>query len=143
MSEDAEIRGVIPNYYAFIIDKLNRIYDAEDKNNYPLALDRALKLTKFLPRKLKKEIVEDVKRIRQRLITEAKIDGYFLDSMLKERNKIVYNIAYQEEDKFMDKMTSLLDQEHLLTQSYGIPTRARSMGDIQRTVDVARYQSGE
>jgi hypothetical protein len=143
MSEDAEIRGVIPNYYAFIMGRLNRIAALEDAGNLTEALECAIQSTKYLPRKLKKQIDEEQKRITKRLRTEAHSNEWFGNMRKKETAAIFQQIAEEEEEGFVDRITTLLDQEHLLTQSYGIPTKARSMGDIQKTVDTARYNSGE
>jgi Fe2+ transport system protein B len=143
MTEDAEIRGVIPNYYAFIMGRLNRIAALEDIDNLTLALDCALKSIKYLPRKLKNQIREEYERIQNRIKNEAQSSGYFSNTINKEIEKAMKRIALEEENNFVNKITTLLDQEHLLTQSYGIPTRSRSMGDIQKTVDQARYDTGE
>ena len=142
MSENSEIRGVIPNYYSFIVDKLNKIAEAENAFNYPLALHIAMNLTRYLPRKLKNQINPDVIRIRERQLRELRTSGYFQSSMNRQLHQKEHMIASQEEPVLIDKLTTLLDQEHLLTQSYGIPTRSKSMGDIQKTVDAARYESG-
>ena len=139
MSEDAEIRGVIPNYYVFIMGRLNRIAELEDLNNLPLALDTALKAIKYLPRKLKKQIDPEKTRIQKRITSEAQTEGYFENTNIRAINHILRQISREEEEAFVDKITTLLDAEHLLTQSYGVPTRARGMNDIQHTVDKARY----
>jgi hypothetical protein len=143
MSEDAEIKGVIPNYYVFIMGRLNRIAALEDIGNLPLALDCALKTVKYLPRKLKNQIIEEKKKIQKRIATEAKSTEYFCNTSKRDVEAKMRKIALDEEETFVDKITTLLDQEHLLTQNYGIPTKARGMGDIQRTVDTARHEAGE
>lgn len=140
MSEDAEIKGVIPNYYNLIIDKLNKIYDAWDNDNTIQALDRTLKLIPFLPRKLKKELKTDKDEIRNALKTAKESNGYNYQNAKETQWKNVKDVATAKFEPLIDKLTNLLDESHLLTQSYGIPTRARGMGDIQRTVDIARYE---
>jgi hypothetical protein len=128
------------NYYAFIIDKLNRIANYEIERDYPKALHIALSLTKFLPKKLKDRLQEQNKRINQRL-SRIGATGYFENTMQRGLTTKIYRIAAEEEPIFVDQITSLLDEAHLLTQGHGVPTRARGMGDFQRTVDTARYEA--
>lgn len=142
MSEDAEIKGVIPNYYNLIIDKLNKIYEAWDNNNQTLALTRAMRLIPFLPRKIKKQIIQDKDNIQKQFDAISGTKGYNLSNAAELANYRIKMIAVKEVEPFINKLTDLLDQEHLLTQSYGIPTKARGMGDIQKTVDIARHDSG-
>ena len=56
MSTETEIKSMVPNYYSFIMKILNEIWDAEDINNYPLAMERACRLIKYLPEKREKGI---------------------------------------------------------------------------------------
>lgn len=130
MSEEYEIKGVIPNYYAFIIDKLNRIAEAEIYHNYPQALHISLNLAKYLPRKLKQQIQPEKDRIENRLHKEAKVSGFFRDSMRRQASQLEIIIAKEEEPQFVDRITTLLDEAHLLTQSYGIPTRKAELKDL-------------
>jgi glutathionyl-hydroquinone reductase len=120
MSEDAEIKSIIPNYYNLIIDKLNKIYDAWDKNLTNLALSRALKLIPFLPRKLKKQLNPE----KTRISTE-----------LQNGIKDIKKIAEKELEPLVDKITDNLDEAHLLTQNYGIPTRKSSIENIGKALE--------
>jgi len=115
-NEIGEIRGVIPNYYAFIIDKLNRIANYEIERDYPKALHIALLLVKYLPRKLKNQVQEETTRINKR-VGSIGTTGYYQNMMQRDLERKIYRIASEEEPILVDKLTSLLDQEHLLTQS--------------------------
>lgn len=140
MTENAEIKGVIPNYYSFIIDKLNRIANYEIERNYPMALHTALNLAKYLPRKLKNQLQPDITEITEKL-ANIKVSEYNQNALRKAMDTQIYKISKEAEPKLIDKITTLLDQEHLLTQSYGIPTKSRSMKDFQMTVDEAQYNA--
>lgn len=141
MSADAEIKGVIPNYYNLIIDKLNKIYDAWDNDNTIQALDRTLKLIPFLPRKLKKELKPEKEEIKKALKSAKETNGFNYQNAKETQWKNVKDVANAKFEPLIDKLTDLLDESHLLTQSYGIPTKTRGMGEIQKTVDTARYQA--
>jgi hypothetical protein len=142
MTENAEIRNVIPPYYGFIIDKLNRIFYLWDEaQNEALALRCALRLTKFLPRKLKNQLREETDKIKTELEIASKGIGYNFQTANRNINQSLAIVAHKYLENYVNKLTDLLDQEHMLTQSYGIPTRSRGMGDIQRTVDQARYNT--
>jgi ribosomal protein L31E len=109
--------------------------------NLILALDCALKAVKYLPRKLKNQLKEETLRIKNRINKEAQANSHFTGSLQKTIDRKKYQIANEEEEAFVDKITTFLDAEHLLTQNYGIPTKSRSMSDIQKTVDKARFDS--
>jgi hypothetical protein len=143
MSEDAEIKGVIPNYYNLIIDKLNKIYEAWDNNNINIALFRTLKLIPFLPRKIKNQLNPERIRIQKDLDAISQTNGFNFSNAQEKVMYKVKTISIKEFEPLIDKVTSLLDQEHLLTQNYGIPTKSRSMKDLQLTVDTARQENGE
>lgn len=140
MSEDAEIRGVIPTYYSFIVEKLNRIYDAWDKNDFYSALLRSIRLVSFLPRKIKKQILPEKKRIELKLIQAQSIKGRDFNSTQMLLQQRVRQVAMEEVGNFVNLITEMLDQEGLLVMKHGVPTVARGMGDIQRTVDKARFE---
>lgn len=143
MSEDAEIKNVIPPYYGLIIDKLNRIFFLWDEVQDEIAaLQCAIRLVLFLPRKLKKQLETQTTEIQKELDKASNGVGYNLIVANQRINNATSFVAHKHLAKYVNTITNLLDQEHMLTQSYGIPTRARSMGDIQKTVDIARYQSG-
>lgn len=129
MSQDAEIKGVIPNYYNLIIDKLNRIYEAWDQNNLSLALFRTLRLIPFLPRKLKNALKPDKDRIEDQLKNSANTGGHDFDNATEKAMYRIRKVAQKEFEPLLDKLTSLLDESHLLTQSYGVPSRT---GDIRK-----------
>lgn len=132
MSEQPEIKGVIPTYYFIITDKLNKIYEAWDNNDPYLALERALKLVPFLPVKLKKEIAPEKERIRK--LFQNSISGQDFNSVQLKSSLLRHNTASQEVEPFIDKLTTLLDDNHLLTLSYGVPTRTGSIQKIGESV---------
>lgn len=134
MSE-TEIRGVIPNYYGLMIDKLNRIYDAWDKNDTYTALQRALKLCSFMPRKIKTELDPEKERIQKRLSSVSTITGYDMAIVKEKVMARLKQISNEELEKFVTTITDQLDENRLLTQGYGVPTRKtelKTLGDVLR-----------
>lgn len=129
--EEQEIRGVIPNYYVLITDKLNKIYDAWDKNNVELALNRALKLVPFLPRKLKKQLAEEKQKIQSMLGKAQAISGFDCATLDRERGVRVRITAHSMLENFIDKITTLLDEAGLLTQS-GQPITEEKFAQLEK-----------
>lgn len=141
MSVDAEIKGVIPSYYGFLITGLTQIREYWAKRMYVEGMEYALHFTTFLPRKIKKALSEEKQRITLKLTGNSKGRVHNFYELQKSRSKYAYMIAAQELEPYMDKMTTLLDENHLLTQQYGVPTKARSMKEFQMTVDHATYEA--
>ena len=103
-----------------------------------MALDLALKLTVFLPRKLKFKINIEKDRINKR-INSITITSYHRNLIDRELQRVAKRVANEELEAFVDKITTLLDENRMLTQSFGLPTISHSMKDLQSTVDKARY----
>lgn len=135
MSTETEIKSMVPNYYSFIMKILNEIWDAEDINNYPLAMERACRLIKYLPEKGKRELTEERERIEKRLKKEVHVTSFFANINNKQAQRQIAKIAKEEEPEFINKITTWLDKVHLLTQSYGVPTRT---GSLQKIGDALR-----
>jgi hypothetical protein len=141
MSEDAEIKGVIPSYYGFLITGITQLREYWARKMYIEALDYALELTNFLPNKIKKEIAESKALIVKKLAGNIPENANTLYALQRAKDQNAYRIARQELEPFVDKMISLLDSNRLLTQQYGVPTRARSMKDFQMDIDVAKHRA--
>ncbi len=103
----AEAKG----YYAgFLIDKLNKIYDAWDQGDPELALRRSLRLTLALPRKLKEKIREDVHTIKKDMESVYRLQGSDFYTTELRRNKRSVEVASHYLAGFVDKLTDLLDE---------------------------------
>jgi hypothetical protein len=138
--EEQEIKGVIPPYYSLIIGILQGIYEAWDREDYITALKRSLRIVTFLPNKLKIQLKEEKSNIQKALEKSRNVNQYTYAST---RRAITNALNYTSEkflDYWVDKITSLMDKEHILTEGYGIPTISHSMQDFQMTVDRARYR---
>jgi hypothetical protein len=140
MTEDAEIKAVIPSYYGFLITGITQLREYWARKMYTEALDYALELTNFLPTKIKEQLKEDKEKIITKLGTNSPINANTLYRVEMARSKQAYHIAARELEPFVDKIIRLLDQNHLLTEKYGVPTRARGMKDFQMTVDEAQFR---
>lgn len=141
MTENAEIKAVIPSYYGFLITGITQLREYWAKKMYIEALDYAMELTNFLPSKIKDELKEEKEKIRKKLLNNAPINTNSVYARERTRTKEIYQIAAKELEPFVDKIIRLLDQNHLLTEKYGVPTRERSMKDFQMDVDKARYDA--
>jgi hypothetical protein len=130
MTEEREIKSVIPSYYSFIMTGLTELREIWAVKRYVDALYYALNLSTFLPTKLKQQIEEDKGRIKKQLksIESTRENGY--DKALEKTQWKTRKIAIDELEPFIDKMIQLLDSENLLTQQYGIPTRKRELKNI-------------
>ena len=141
--EEPEIKSVYPSYYSLmIVGKLDGIYDAWDQNLYSKAMHRALKLIPFLPPRIKKRIQAEKQRIQQALLNTQKVIGYSYASTARLSQRATDRIAYDTIESFVDKLTDLLDEAHLLTESYGVPTVSRGMKEFQLEVDLAKHKRG-
>ena len=138
--EESEIKGVIPPYYNLIIGILQGIYEAWDRGDYITALKRSLRLVVFLPNKLKKQLKEEKDNIQKTLDLSKNVTQHSFASTHRAMGISLNYTANKFLEGFVDKITSLMDKEHILTEGYGIPTISRSMHDFQMTVDKTRYQ---
>jgi len=141
MSEDAEIKGVIPSYYGFLITGITQLREYWAKKMFIEALDYAIELTVFLPNKVKNELAKERAEILIKLSNNSPTHANTLYGMQRARDRNAYRIAAKELEPFVDKIIRLLDNNRLLTQQYGVPTRARSMKDFQMDIDVAKHRA--
>jgi hypothetical protein len=130
MTEEKEIKSVIPSYYSFIMTGLTELREIWAVKRYVDALNYALNLSTFLPTKLKQQIAEDKQRIKEQLKSVESISENKYDKMIEKAQWKTRKIAIAELEPFVDKMIKLLDSENLLTQQYGIPTRKRDLKSI-------------
>lgn len=133
MSESHEIKGIFPQAYNFYMDKLGKIYDAWDDGDLGLALIRACRLVVFFPPKIKKEIVEEKDRIQMEFKRIAAVKGHDFHTTITAQKRMVYALADRELESFVDRMTSLMDQEGLLTLTFGASPRSKLRPHIGAT----------
>ncbi len=130
MTEEREIKSVIPSYYSFIMTGLTELREIWAVKRYVDALYYALNLSTFLPTKLKQQIEEEKRKIQNQLKTVESISENSYDKAVEKAQWKTRKIAIAELEPFVDKMIKLLDSENLLTQQYGIPTRKRELKNI-------------
>ena len=63
------------------------------------------------------------------------VTSFFANINDKQAQRQIAKIAKEEEPEFINKITTWLDKVHLLTQSYGVPTRT---GSLQKIGDALR-----
>lgn len=105
-----EVRGLISPYVGFLVDKLNKIYEAWDSGDEELALSRAIKLSFFLVDQLKEKLKPLVQQILKEMSEATKKEGVsFLteESMRSRKAKLVAAVWLPV---FLDKLTSLFDE---------------------------------
>ncbi len=61
---------IMPTYSGFLIDKVNKIYEAWDRNQLETALGRAIRLVYFLPKELKDKMRDDKNKKSLRNLTK-------------------------------------------------------------------------
>lgn len=143
MNDDPEIKGVIPSYYGFLITGITAIREYWAKKQFVEAINYAMNLTTFLPNKIKKELIAEKEKIHREMSVNLRFNSNDITAARKAHDRLVFQVAAKELEPFMDKVISLLDQNNLLTQQYGVPTRSRSMKDFQMTVDHAQYEANK
>jgi len=112
-----EVKAVMRPYVAFLMDKVNKIYDAWDEGNLELALSRACRLVTFLPRGLKKELRSDEETITKWMNGAYGLEtGIWYTTQLTQ-NRRALQIAQVFLKPFVDKMIDLLDQRGYLERA--------------------------
>ena len=104
----------LPYYTAFLMDKVNKIYDAWDSEDITLALRRATRLVAFLPRKMKKEMLEDVEDIEKDMMKAYRVKGVDFHTDQLARNREARRVASLYLEPFVNKLIDLLDENHYL-----------------------------
>jgi len=104
----------LPYYTAFLMDKVNKIYDAWDLENITLALRRATRLVAFLPRKMKKEMLEDVEDIEKAMMKAYRVKGVDFHTDQLARNREARRVASLYLEPFVNKLMDLLDENDYL-----------------------------
>jgi len=104
----------LPYYTAFLMDKVNKIYDAWDLENITLALRRATRLVAFLPRKMKKQMLEDVEDIEKAMMKAYRVKGVDFHTDQLARNREARRVASLYLEPFVNKLIDLLDENHYL-----------------------------
>jgi len=104
----------LPYYTAFLMDKVNKIYDAWDLEDITLALRRATRLVAFLPRKMKKEMEADVEDIEKDMMKAYRVKGVDFHTDQLARNREARRVASLYLEPFVNKLMDLLDDNHYL-----------------------------
>jgi hypothetical protein len=117
MSDETEIRGVIPTYYGFLISGITQLREYWARKQHVEALYYAMELTTFLPNKIKEKIEPEKKRIQAKLLKNLPSSSSSIYAAQRDTNNIVYRISMIELEPFVDKIIRLLDENNLLTQS--------------------------
>jgi len=103
-----------PNYTSFLIDKLNKIYDAWDDNRPEHALGRAIKLWFFLPIELKDKMEDDKNKITKDINAAYRINSVDFFTSHLVRNREARKLAVRYLPIFLDQMMRWLDQRGYL-----------------------------
>lgn len=114
IKEAEELKAVMRPYIAFLMDKVNKIYDAWDEGDLELALSRACRLVTFLPRAIKEQLRGD-----EKTITKYMNAAYGLETGIWYTTQLIQNrrtrqIAQLFLEPFVDKMIDLLDERGYL-----------------------------
>jgi len=104
----------LPYYTAFLMDKVNKIYDAWDSEDITLALRRAIRLVVFLPTEMKKELEADVEDIQKDMMKAYRVKGVDFHTDQLARNREARRVATQYLEPFVDELIDLLDKNHYL-----------------------------
>ncbi len=103
-----------PTYSGFLIDKLNKIYEAWDQGQQEIALARALRLCVFLPQELKKKLDPKKEKITAAINAIYKINDATWFSTRLARNKAARRVANLYLEPFVDEMVDWLDKRGFL-----------------------------
>ncbi len=134
MSEEREIKAAIPTYYSFIITGLTEIRELWAVGKTVRALKYAFLLSTFLPPSIKKEISPERVRVQNLIEKTYENKGYCFNTIWQYSEIALQKIANAEIEPFLDKFVNLLDNNNLLTQQYGVPTRKGSLENIGRAL---------
>jgi hypothetical protein len=120
MSKEEEIKGVMKPYVVFLMDKVNRVYNAWDEHPLEprIPLEEALRLVNFLPRSLKKLLKKDAEEIRKELDRCYRLQGTDLFTTQLLRNRVANQVASRRLQPFVDKMTDWLDERGYFERPY-------------------------
>jgi len=112
---DSMVRAVQFNFVNFLWKNLDRINDALDVGDYILALQRALRLVKFLPLDIKEHFREKIEGIEsdvRRILSRAGNGDVYLDVVGKHR--CLQGYARKAVMEFIDELMSVLDDRGYL-----------------------------
>jgi len=105
-----EVRGLISPYVGFLVDKLNKIYEAWDEGDEELALSRAVKLGYFLVEQLKDKLKPDMNKIIEEMNGATQKEGVGFLTEEATRSDRARQVARKWLPIFLDKLTSLFDE---------------------------------
>ena len=105
-----EVRGLISPYVGFLVDKLNKIYEAWDEGDEELALSRAVKLGYFLVDQLKDKLKPDMNKIIEEMNGATQKEGVGFLTEEATRSDRARQVARKWLPIFLDKLTSLFDE---------------------------------
>lgn len=105
-----QVRGLISPYVGFLVDKLDKIYDAWDAQEEELALSRAIRLSYFLVEQLKEKLKPDVKQILEEMNKATAVEKTGFLSQENVKNWRAKDVARKWLPIFLDKLTSLFDE---------------------------------
>jgi len=106
-----QTRGLMSPYVGFLIDKLNKIYDAWDRGEEELALRRAVMLRYFLVKELKDALKEDAEQITLEMNEAYEKEGASFLAEEAVRSRRTRAVAKKWLPVFVDKLTTLFDEK--------------------------------
>lgn len=108
--KDREVKGFVPTYLGFLMDKINKIYNAWDEGDTELALRRACRLYYFLVDELKDKLRDDMQSISKEMNQAYNVRGPDWFVTQQNRNKQARRVASVRLPAFIDKMMTLFDE---------------------------------
>lgn len=107
---------IMPTYSGFLIDKVNKIYEAWDKNQLETALGRAIRLVYFLPKELKDKMRDDKNKIIEEFNKAYRVSGVDWYTRQQNRNRAARRVAQYYLPSFVDEMMNWLDERGYLEE---------------------------
>jgi hypothetical protein len=111
-----DLAKIHPTYSGFLIDKVNKIYDAWDKGLLETALNRAMRLCYFLPKELKDKMRDDKNKIIEEFNKAYRVSGVDWYTRQQNRNRAARRVAHHYLPSFVDEMMNWLDERGYLEE---------------------------
>lgn len=116
MGKDLDPADIKPTYNSFLIDKINKIYEAWDKNLPETALGRAVRLVYFLPKELKDKLRDERNKIVAKFNEAYQVSGVDWYTKQQNRNRQARRVANHYLPSFVDEMMNWLDERGYLEE---------------------------
>lgn len=128
---DEDYTSVMKPYIGFLIDKINRIYDAWDNGNTFLALARAIRLSMFLPPSSRKRLRKTIEQIDVEVDRVQSVQGIGIRSTNLQKHSSLETIADKWIVPFLEEEMDEIDRKGFIERPflYGFKKNPKRIGE--------------